>query len=113
MNSRIFSLTTLAVVCFLLREAAHALPVPESTVVTGTSTLDATGRPWLYVAWLTTTDVPAGRAYAVFTKPGQPDAVGNFTQREIVQPVSDQALLSVFLKRADALGASCARWIES
>jgi hypothetical protein len=94
----------------LMTGLVRAQSVPEAVVTTGTSAVDGTGRPWIYVHWQTGTDVSEDRMFSVHTKAGPPDGPGVFVLREAVAPATVPSLLAVHLSRAANLGRPPEPW---
>ena len=95
----------LGLLALLLQTGSQAQGIPDSLLTAGTTTTDASGRHWGYVAF--TPENPSvlrGRALAIFQKNGLPADPGTFTAQGQVQPEMEVSLLEVFLKRGGQLG---------
>ncbi len=82
-----------------------AQTIPDALFTAGTTTTDATGRHWVYLAF--TPENPTvlrGRALAIYQKNGLPADPGSFNPQGQVQPELEVAPLGVFLARGAQLG---------
>lgn len=86
--------------------ALHAqAPIPDAVTCSGTTALDPAGRPWGYVVVNAQNPATlAGRALAIFIKPGAPDSAAAFVAAGVVTPRAEPAVLRTYLERAACLG---------
>ncbi len=90
--------------------AVHAQPVDQAMVTVGTVARDALAKPWAYVVWDRLDDAPVSGpastvpAYAVYRKPGAPQAPGAYQLEAVVTRLTDPALVGMVLQRASHLG---------
>ncbi|MCU0748232.1 MAG: hypothetical protein MUF13_01670 [Akkermansiaceae bacterium] len=82
-----------------------AQAIPDTIFSAATTTTDAAGRPWAYVAFTPENNgVLRGRALAVYLKNGLPADPGTFTRQGVVSPELEASLLSVFIERGAKMG---------
>ncbi len=95
------------VLCLILGplSAAKSQSIPDALFAAATTTTDAAGRPWAYIAFTPENDtVLRGRALAVYLKNGLPADPGAFIRQGIVSPELETSLLAVFIERGRQLG---------
>jgi hypothetical protein len=79
--------------------------VPDALFTAGTTAVDATGRPWAYLAFQTTDDrVLRGREFTIHRKRGLAADAGSFERQGVVGPVRDLTALAVLVERGRQLG---------
>jgi hypothetical protein len=81
------------------------LDVPDTLLTVGTTTTDASGRPWVYAVWTPSQpELLAGKRLGVAMKAGAEGGPGLFAPTLPVSPGTEVAVLQVFLQRASQLG---------
>lgn len=82
-----------------------AQSIPDSLITAATTTTDAAGRPWAYIAFTPeNTGVLRGRALAVYLKNGLPADPGSFVRQGVVSPELEMSLMAVFIERGRQIG---------
>lgn len=94
----------LAFLCAATLLPAQA-PIPDAVTCSGTTALDPSGRPWGYVVVNAQNPATlAGRALAIFIKPGAPDSAAAFVPAGVLTFRPEPAVLRTYLERAACLG---------
>ena len=81
------------------------LDVPDALLTVGTTTVDSSGRPWVYAVW--TPSQPQlldGKTLSVALKPGLENGPGTFSPVATVRRETAVPVLQVFLQRGIQLG---------
>lgn len=82
-----------------------AQSIPDSLITAATTTTDAAGRPWAYIAFTPeNTGVLRGRGLAVYLKNGLPADPGSFVRQGVVSPELEMSLMAVFIERGRQIG---------
>jgi hypothetical protein len=98
-------LTSLIGIGVLITPALALEPAFLSTTGAATKNADAQGRHWTYLSWSSSRpDQTGGKSYAIYSKPGQPSAPGNFVRQGIVTPVVNATIFAPLLERAEHFG---------
>ena len=100
---RLFSVLVAGLAVWLSPLGAQS--IPDSLITAATTTTDAAGRPWAYIAFTPeNTGVLRGRGLAVYLKNGLPADPGSFVRQGVVSPELEMSLMAVFIERGRQIG---------
>lgn len=90
--------------CLLLPLELFAASSGEDILVAGTTSYDATGRPWAYLTWQTDPSRLRALTLAVYVKAGDAGSAAPYQRDAIVRLQTDPIVLQPLLQRAVHLG---------
>ena len=81
------------------------LDVPDALLTVGTTTVDSSGRPWVYAVWTPSqAQLLDGKTLSVALKPGLENGPGTFSPVATVRKETAVPVIQVFLQRGIQLG---------